>query len=404
MIDTKNRISRQQVRHKCQSYRVANHKAQPNPFSLHKVYHALANKITHIRTSDSLVDHCLTLTEQTLHRLHRRFPTDSILNPQDITCAIEHVLQRNDITTSNTTIHHTNKNNRATMRSGYHPMKDTTNQQQETLAIKLQNHSTQRITIEHLGTHIESICKGLDVDPMTIVGKLKAYYPPQHKHKNIDDTLAECAQMLAAQTPDSDYGIAAARFLLKSLRQEALSYFGMNTPVIHPDAIKRHYGEYFYKYIRHAIQLGLLDPKFMRVFNLNLLAQSLIPDRDDDLKPTTLRALYDDYLIQTNKNIRLELPQVFFMRIAMGLALNEPKPNERAIELYNKLSSFDFLNNSPDMFGLSMIQTSHVSYAKREKPSKPEGLSELRSPYMRLMRSQEKTAGKSEANSRRPVH
>ena len=142
---------------------------------------------------------------------------------------------------------------------------------------------------------------------------------------------------------DPQYTFAAARFLLLALYQEALGH-----PVIF-EGMKTEYATYFTKYIHRAVELDLLSPNLLQ-FDLKLLGHYLKPKRDLLLHYMGLQTLYDRYFIHWEKR-RLELPQIFWMRVAMGLAKKEgAKKNEKAMEFYDVLSTFRFTSSTPTLF------------------------------------------------------
>jgi len=141
---------------------------------------------------------------------------------------------------------------------------------------------------------------------------------------------------------DPAYSYVTARLLLHSIQHEVLG-----EEVSHAGMYAR-YADYFPSFIDRGIQAGLLDPK-LRSFNLQALGAALDASRDFKFGYLGLQTLYDRYFIHVDGR-RIELPQAFFMRVAMGLALNEPEREARAIEFYGVLSSFDFMSSTPTLF------------------------------------------------------
>src|SRR3546814_4478042 len=121
------------------------------------------------------------------------------------------------------------------------------------------------------------------------------------------------------------------------MRHEALKFLGL--PETRPtfEEMKAIYPDYFRAYIHKAVELELLDPK-LALYDLDALGKALLTERDGMFDYLGLRTLYDRYFIHSNKT-RFELPQAFFMRVAMGLAMNEIDREARAIEFYTLLSS-----------------------------------------------------------------
>lgn len=114
------------------------------------------------------------------------------------------------------------------------------------------------------------------------------------------------------------------------------------------------YGEYFKDYVKRGVELELLSPELAR-FDLQRLGEALKPERDLQFNYLGLQTLYDRYFIHSG-DIRFELPQAFFMRVAMGLAIQEVDREERAIEFYDLLSSFDFMSSTPTLFNAGTLR------------------------------------------------
>lgn len=189
---------------------------------------------------------------------------------------------------------------------------------------------------------IESACAGLgnDVRAEPIVNEtLRNIYdgiPLAEVHK---------ASILAARTlieKDPGYTYATARLLLHTIRREIV---GRD---ISQDEMALEYPNYFASYIAKGIGAGLLDEKLGQ-FDLARLGAALKPERDLQFDYLGLQTLYDRYFIHIKKQ-RIEMPQAFFMRVAMGLALNEKDREACAIEFYEVLSSFDFMSSTPTLF------------------------------------------------------
>jgi ribonucleoside-diphosphate reductase alpha chain len=151
--------------------------------------------------------------------------------------------------------------------------------------------------------------------------------------------------ILAARTmieKDPAYSQVTARILLHTIRREILeeevTQAEMNT----------RYAEYFPTFIKRGVQAELLDEKLQQ-YDLKRLGAALDADRDLQFGYLGLQTLYDRYFLH-HDGVRIEMPQAFFMRVAMGLALNEIDREARAIEFYNVLSSFDFMSSTPTLF------------------------------------------------------
>ncbi|HTS54498.1 MAG TPA: ribonucleoside-diphosphate reductase subunit alpha [Burkholderiales bacterium] len=141
---------------------------------------------------------------------------------------------------------------------------------------------------------------------------------------------------------DPAYSYVTARLLLHSIRHEVLGKEATQADM------RTRYAQYFPVFVDRGIAAGLLDPK-LKHFDLGSLGAALDANRDLKFGYLGLQTLYDRYFIHVDGR-RIELPQAFFMRVAMGLALNEAEPEARAIEFYNVLSSFDFMSSTPTLF------------------------------------------------------
>ncbi len=153
---------------------------------------------------------------------------------------------------------------------------------------------------------------------------------------------------------EPNYTYVSARLLLDSMRHEALKFLGVAESRPTFAEMKRIYPDYFREYIHKAAELELLDTK-LALFDLEKLGAALLPERDMKFDYLGLQTLYDRYFIHSNK-VRFELPQAFFMRVAMGLAINEIDRETRAIEFYTLLSSFDFMSSTPTLFNSGTLR------------------------------------------------
>lgn len=198
------------------------------------------------------------------------------------------------------------------------------------------------LDLKRLQILIHSACEGLggDVKPDPILAETKRNLydgvPIEEVHK---------AAILAARTlieKDPGYTRATARLLLHTIRKEILG-----EEVLQGEMGTR-YAEYFPTYIKKGVQAELLDEKLLQ-FDLAKLGAALKADRDLQFDYLGLQTLYDRYFLHVNEE-RIEMPQAFYMRVAMGLALNEIDREARAIEFYEVLSTFDFMSSTPTLF------------------------------------------------------
>ena len=215
---------------------------------------------------------------------------------------------------------------------------------------------------------IEDACSGLgaDVHAAPIVAEtLRNLYdgvPVDEVYK---------ASILAARTlieKDPDYTYATARLLLHTIAKEVLS-----KDVTQAELAAEYVG-YFPGFIQKGVDAQLLDPQLL-TFDLPRLAAALQPSRDLQFDYLGLQTLFDRYFLHIQKT-RIELPQAFFMRVAMGLALKESDREARAIEFYEVLSSFDFMSSTPTLFNSGTLRSQLSSCYLTTVPDSLDGIYE----------------------------
>jgi ribonucleoside-diphosphate reductase alpha chain len=189
---------------------------------------------------------------------------------------------------------------------------------------------------------IESACAGLggDVDPAPIVAETR-----RNLYDGVPIDEVYKAAILAARTlieKDPAYTRATARLLLHTIRREILG------EEVRQEDMQVRYAEYFPQFVKRGVEAELLDDKLLQ-FDLPRLGAALKAERDLQFDYLGLQTLYDRYFLHVRKR-RIEMPQAFFMRVAMGLALNEVDREARAIEFYEVLSTFDFMSSTPTLF------------------------------------------------------
>ncbi|AUA55109.1 Ribonucleoside-diphosphate reductase 1 subunit alpha [Achromobacter spanius] len=148
---------------------------------------------------------------------------------------------------------------------------------------------------------------------------------------------------------DPAYSQVTARLLLHTIRKEVLG------EEVSQDGMIARYAEYFPTFIARGIEGGLLSPELAN-YDLTRLGKALNAKRDLQFGYLGLQTLYDRYFLHI-RGTRIELPQVFFMRVAMGLALREADREARAIEFYEILSSFDFMSSTPTLFNSGTLHS-----------------------------------------------
>lgn len=153
---------------------------------------------------------------------------------------------------------------------------------------------------------------------------------------------------------EPNYAYVSARLLNDKLRREALSFLAGRPDQATQAEMANRYAEYFPAYLERGIGLELIDPELGR-FDIARIAAALRPERDRQFQYLGLQTLYDRYFLHSAGTV-FELPQAFFMRVAMGLAVREVDREARAIEFYNLLSSFDFMASTPTLFNSGTLR------------------------------------------------
>ena len=146
---------------------------------------------------------------------------------------------------------------------------------------------------------------------------------------------------------EPNYSYVTARILMDQIRSEALNFLNIAEESTYQE-MEKYYPEAFKAYIDKGIDLDILNPE-LKTFDLEKLSQAIDYTRDNQFTYLGLQTLYDRYFIHCD-DVRYELPQVFFMRVSMGLALEEENREDRAIEFYRLLSSFDYMSSTPTLF------------------------------------------------------
>lgn len=279
------------------------------------------------------------LTDEVVHALTRRRPEGGTFHIEDIQDQVELALMRSgdhDVARAYVLYREERARERAKQQE-----KQAASSQAAVLYI-LENGNRIPLDPARLLARIESACVNLDgaVDAALILkSMLKDLYdgvPAEEVRKS----AVLSARALIEKDPA--YSFVTARLLLDNIRHEVLG-----EEVTH-QAMQSRYMEYFPEFIRRGTEAGLLDERLGQ-FDLAILSEVLVADRDLQFGYLGLQTLYDRYFLHIAEQ-RIELPQAFFMRVAMGLALNEIDRETRAIEFYHLLSKFDFMSSTPTLF------------------------------------------------------
>ena len=214
--------------------------------------------------------------------------------------------------------------------------------------VKTRNGTLKKLDMERLVAVVDEACNGLEhVDGSLIIDDTLRNIFDGINEADVNPALVMSARALIEKEPNYTY--VAARLLLDGLRKEALSYVNQGDMEATQAQMAEQYPLYFSKYVETAASLELLGHELVK-YDLERLGKALKPERDHLFTYLGLQTLYDRYFIHTDEQVRIELPQVFFMRVAMGLAINELDRETKTIEFYELLSSFDFMSSTPTLF------------------------------------------------------
>ena len=295
----------------------------------------------HGAASARVRDEVVKLTDAVVNALMKRKPEGGAIHIEEIQDQVELVLMRggeHEVARAYVLYRERRSQERA------HEKAQKRGKPETVEIIVVDNGVSKPLDLERLKGLVKESCEGLaSVTPERI---LKATLKDLYNGVPMDE-VRKCV-VLAARTlieKDPAYGFVTARLLLDSLRYEALG----EEATQHDMATK--YAEYFPRFIQHGVKIGLLNEALTQ-YDLDRLGAALKAERDLQFGYLGLQTLYDRYFLvdQHVGGRRFELPQCFFMRVAMGLALNEVEREARAIEFYNVLSTFDFMSSTPTLF------------------------------------------------------
>jgi ribonucleoside-diphosphate reductase alpha chain len=197
------------------------------------------------------------------------------------------------------------------------------------------------LDLRHLADVVGAACEGLaETHPQAILNATLRDIYDGVPMDEVRRSLILSARSLIEQDPEYNY--VTSRLLMHSIRREVLG------EEVGQAEMATRYAEYFTAYIHQGIEAELLDER-LRQFDLPRLAAALDGKRDLQFQYLGLQTLYDRYFLHIDER-RIELPQAFFMRVAMGLSLNEIDRESRALEFYEVLSRFDYMSSTPTLF------------------------------------------------------
>lgn len=294
------------------------------------------------------------LSNQVVETLTRRQPEGGTFHIEDIQDQVELSMMRNGdqkIARAYVLYRENRSNARAQEKKDSSTAQDA--EEPVILNVKLKDGSFQALDMARVRTIINDACNGLDsVNSERVYNDTLRNLFDGVPASDVSPTVVLSARGLIDSEPQ--YSQVAARLLLDELRTETLTFIDEGSPTATYIEMADRYPQYFHQYVKKAAELELLDTELLK-FDFKKLGDALKPERDHLFTYLGLQTLYDRYFIH-HEECRFELPQAFFMRVSMGLAINEVHREERAIEFYNLLSSFDFMSSTPTLFNSGTLR------------------------------------------------
>ena len=300
--------------------------------------------------SSRIHDTVARLTEQVESTFRRRLASGGTIHIEEIQDQVELALMRNGeqkVARSYVLYREEQARKRAEQ-----DVSNATSTQHSDIEVTLDDGSRKPLDMARLERLINDACRGLeDVDVNKIIEETVRNLYDGVSINDVNTSMVMTARTLIEQEPN--YSQVTARLLMDSLRSEALQFLGV-AELADQQEMESLYPAAFAAYIQHGVALELLDPELAR-FDLDRLGSALKGERDMQFNYLGLQTLYDRYFLHSN-DTRIELPQCFFMRVAMGLAAREDDREARAIEFYDLLSSFDYMASTPTLFNAGTLR------------------------------------------------
>lgn len=309
----------------------------------------LANESGNAAASERIHKKVQDITKSVEDIFIRRMPSGGTLHIEEIQDQVELQLMRSEeyIVARKYILY---RDERATERKKVAPA--TTNIKAPAISVTKKDGSKVPLDINKLAALVTHACEDLeDVSADSIIEESVKNLYDGVSISDMKSSLVMSARTKVEQEPN--YSFVTARILLDELRSEALEFLGVAEESSHPE-MKEHYPAAFKAYIDKGIELEMLDPN-LKTFDLDKLGAAIDHDRDYQFTYLGLQTLYDRYFIHY-QDTRFELPQIFFMRVAMGLAAEEDNREDRAIEFYRLLSSFDYMSSTPTLFNSGTLR------------------------------------------------
>ncbi len=355
-------------------YQVIRRNGKLTPFDASKIQVAMTKAFLAVEggkaaASGRIHETVVELTVEVSGALFRRLPDGGSVHIEDIQDQVELALMHNGHQKV-ARAYVLYREEHARLRSAK-SMQDGAAEPQDMLTVTQSDGGKTQLDPAWLQARVIEACQGLDdVSPDAVLSEALRNLYDGIAAQDVASALVLSARMLIDQEPN--YSFVAARLLLQALRAETVA--GLDLAHSCETNAEWHalYPAAFAGNLQRAIELELLDPELGR-FDLEQLGRALKPARDQQFTYLGLQTLYDRYFLHKDGQ-RLELPQTFFMRVAMGLAINEIERERRAIEFYDLLSSFDFMSSTPTLFNSGTLRPQLSSCYLTTVPDQLDGI------------------------------
>ena len=310
----------------------------------------LANEGGNAAASERIHEKVEVITSEIMDIFARRMPSGGTLHIEEIQDQVElQLMRKEEYQVARSYILY--REERAKKRGK--PEKKTIELDKEVnISVTKKNGETVPLDVARLSSIITDACEGLDdVDPKAVLEESIGNLYDGVSVADMRASLIMTARTKVEKEPN--YSFVTARILMDQIRNEALEFLGIAEDATFGD-MQEYYPKALLSYIDKGIELDILNPE-LKTFDLEKIGQAIDHTRDNQFTYLGLQTLYDRYFIHSD-DTRYELPQVFFMRVAMGLAMEEENREERAIEFYNLISSFDYMSSTPTLFNSGTVR------------------------------------------------
>ncbi|HAB63973.1 MAG TPA: ribonucleoside-diphosphate reductase subunit alpha, partial [Pseudomonas sp.] len=299
--------------------------------------------------SSRIHDTVARLTEQVTATFKRRMPSGGTIHIEEIQDQVELALMRSgEQKVARDYVIYRESRSQERKRGAV----DAPVEAHPSIRIKRADGSLSPLDLGRLNTIITEACEGLEEVDGALIQKetLKNLYDGVEQ-TDVNTALVMTARTLVEREPN--YSYVTARLLMDTLRAEALSFLEVAEAATHHEMADL-YAKALPAYVEKGVQFELLDPR-LKEYDLAKLGAAINHEQDQQFTYLGLQTLYDRYFIHKD-GVRFELPQIFFMRVAMGLAIEEENREARAVEFYNLLSSFDYMASTPTLFNAGTLR------------------------------------------------